>query len=221
MFCDHCWLYSEFEELSRPLKGKGIDANSPGCVFDPLEARKEKLLAREEERAKKQTERHVLTKAMSDHAIPRLFVSRRTDKSPKGFNCSICWKDVSFLSRGARGIWRHSKCKGNYLKDRWYRYDHEDVIYTEKLDPIRVADLSAEQRAEIEETLPVVLGKMNKFIEDEVDPLVGVPSNYACGMLIRAVKEWWVASVPASSVEPVQDHLACRTHICFSYLEQD
>ena len=52
-----------------------------------------------------------------------------------------------------------------------------DVIYTEKLDPIRVADLSAEQRAEIEETVPVVLGKMNKFIEDEVDALVGIPSN--------------------------------------------
>ena len=176
MFCAQCWLCLEFEELSRLLKGKCIDANNPGRVIDPLEARKEKLLARDEERAKKQTERHVLTKAMSDHAFPRLFVSRRNDKSPNGFNCAICRKDVSFLSRGARGIWRHFKYKGHYLKDRRYRYDHEDVIYPEKFDPIRIADLSAELRAEIEETPPVVLGRMNKFIEDEVDALVGVPS---------------------------------------------
>ena len=186
---DHRLLYLEFEELSRLLKGKGIDANNPGRVLDPLEAKKEKLLAREEERAKKQTERHVLTKAMSDHAIPRLFVSRRNDKSPNGFNCSICQKDVSFLSRDARGIWRHFKCKGHYLKDRRYRYDHEDVIYTEKFDPIRVADLSTEQRAEIEETPPVVLGKMNKFIEDEVDALVGVPSNVPPTTLVGCMFE--------------------------------
>ena len=86
---DWLLLCLEFEELSRLLKGKGIDADNPGRVLDPLEAKKEKLLARDEERAKRQTERHVLTKAMSDHAIPRLFVSRRDDKSPNGFNCSI------------------------------------------------------------------------------------------------------------------------------------
>ena len=177
LFCAQCWLCLEFEELSRLLRGKGIDANNPGRVFDPLEARKEKLLARDEERAKKQTERHVLTKAMSYHAIPRLLVSRRNDKSPNGFNCAICRKDVTFLSRGARVIWRHFKCKSHYLKDCRYRYDHEDVIFTEKFDPICVADLSAELRAEIEETPPVVLGRMNKCIEDEVDALVGVPSN--------------------------------------------
>ena len=125
MFCDHCWLYLEFEELSRLLKGKGIVANNPGRVIDPLEARKEKLLAREEDWAKKQTERHVLTKAMSDHANPRLFVSRQNDKSPNGFNNSIFRKNVSFLSRGARGIWRHFKCKGHFLKDR--RYDGCDL----------------------------------------------------------------------------------------------
>ena len=182
-------LCVEFEELSRLLKGKGIDADNPGRVLDPLEAKKERLLARDEERAKRQTERHVLTKAMSDHAIPRLFVSRRDDKSPNGFNCSICKKDVSFLSRGARGIWRHFKCKGHYLKDRRYRYDHADVIYTEKFDPIRVADLSAEQRAEIEETPPVVLGRMNKFLEDEVDALVGVPSNVPPTTLVGCLLE--------------------------------
>ena len=189
LFCAQCWLCLEFEELSRLLKGKGIDVNNPGLVIDPLEARKEKLLARDEERAKKQTERHVLTKAMSDHANPRLFVSRRNDKSPKGFNCAICRKAVSFLSRGARGNWRHFECKGHYLKDRRYRYDHEDVIFTEKFDPIRVADLSAELRAEIEETPPVVLGRMNKFIEDEVDALVGVPSNVPPTTLVGCLFE--------------------------------
>ena len=147
------------------------------------------MLARDEERAKNQTERHLLTKAMSDHAIPGLFVSRRDDKNPNGFNCSICRKDVSFLSRGARGIWRHVKCKGHYLKDRRYRYNHEDVIYTEKFDPIRIADFPAELRAEIEETSPVVLGKMNKFIEDEVDALVGVTSNVPPTTLVGCLFE--------------------------------
>ena len=96
---------AEFEELSRLLKEKGIDASDPGRVLDPVEAKKERLLARDEERKKKQTERHVLTKAMVNHPIPRLFVSRRTDKSPNGFNCAVCRKDVSFLSRvpGASG----------------------------------------------------------------------------------------------------------------------
>ena len=128
-------------------------------------------------------------KAMSDHAIPRLFVSPRNDKSPIGFNWSICRKDVSFLPRGARGISRHFKCKSHCLKGCRYHYDHEDVIYTEKFDLIRVADLSAELRAEIEETPPVVLGRMNKFIEDEVDALVGVPSNVPPTTLVGCLFE--------------------------------
>ena len=70
----------EFEELSRLLKQKGIDFNDPGRVVDPVEIRKERILARDEERTKKQHERHVLTKAMSNHPIPKLFVSRRNDK---------------------------------------------------------------------------------------------------------------------------------------------
>ena len=48
---------AEFEELSRLLKEKGIDASDPGRVLDPVEAKKELLLARDEERKKKQTER--------------------------------------------------------------------------------------------------------------------------------------------------------------------
>ena len=63
-------LCLEFEEWSRLLKGKSIDANNPGRVLDPLEVKKAKLLARDEERSKRQTERLVLTKAMSDHALP-------------------------------------------------------------------------------------------------------------------------------------------------------
>ena len=145
----------------------------------------------------------MLTKVMSNHAIPRLFVSRRNDKGLNGFNCSICRKGVSFFSRGARGLWRHFICKGNYLKDRRYRYDHEDVIYTEKIDLIRVADLSTEVRAESEEPSPVVLGKTNKFIEDEVDALVGVPSNVPPTTLVGCLFEllWRVSNVSASAVE--------------------
>ena len=67
---DHLVFCLEFEELSRLLKGKGIDADNPGRVLDPLEAKKAEMLAHDEERAKRQTERHVLTRAMSDHAIP-------------------------------------------------------------------------------------------------------------------------------------------------------
>ena len=37
---------------------------------------------------------------MAEHAIPRLFVSQRSDKNPNGFNCAICRKDISFLSKG-------------------------------------------------------------------------------------------------------------------------
>ena len=182
-------LCLEFDELSQLLKQKGIDASDPGRVVNPLEAKKERLLARDEERTKKQTERHVLTKAMSNHPIPRLFVSHRNDKSPNGFNCAICQKDVSFLSRDPRGIWRHFKCKSHYQKDRRYRYDHEDVIFTEKFDAVPVADLSVELREEIEATPPVVLGKMNRFIEDEVDALVGVPSNVPPKTLVGCLFE--------------------------------
>ena len=186
--CGECCVL-EFEELSRLLKAKGIDANDPSRVLDPIEVRKEKLLARDEEKAKRQSERHVLTKAMCHHALPRLFVSRRSDKNPNGFNCAICRKDVSFLSRGPRGIWRHFKCKGHYLKDRRYRYDHEDVIYTEDFDAIPVGEISAELREEIEKTPPVTLGKMNPFLEDEVDALVGVPSNVPPSTLVGCLLE--------------------------------
>ena len=115
------FLRLEFEELSQlRSQPKGIDASDPGRVVDPLEAKTERPLARDEERAEKLSERHVLTKAMSNHPIPRLFVSRMSDKRPNGFNCAICQKDVSFVSRGPRGIWRHFECKSHFRKDRRY-----------------------------------------------------------------------------------------------------
>ena len=75
------------------------------------------------------------------------------------------------------------------MKDRRYRLDHEDVIYSENLDAIPVAEVSAELRAEIELTLPVTLGRMNKFVEDEVEALVGVPSNVPPTTLVGCLFE--------------------------------
>ena len=49
--------------------------------------------------------------------------------------------------------------------------------------------MSAELRAEIELTPPVTLGKMNKFVEDEVDALVGVPSNVPPTTLVGCLFE--------------------------------
>ena len=76
----------DFEELSHLLKTKDIDASNPGRILDTIEANKERLLARDEERAKKQSEPHILTKALSNHQAPRQFASRRSDENPKGFN---------------------------------------------------------------------------------------------------------------------------------------
>ena len=90
----------------------------------------------------------------------------------------MCYLSPSCLISvsGARGIWRHFKCKGHSAKNQRYRLDNADFIYTDKLDAIPDA-ISTELRAEIEKTPPVTLEKMNKFLEDEVDALVGVPSN--------------------------------------------
>ena len=97
---------------------------------------------------------------------------------------------VPFATCGPRRIWMHFKCKGHFQKDRRYSYDHDDVIYTENIDSIWISDLSAEQRMGIEETPPVVLGKMNKFIiEDEVDPLVGLPSDVPPATLVEYLFE--------------------------------
>ena len=63
------------------------------------------------------------------------------------------------------------------------------MIYTSQFDPVKVADVSSELRAEIEQTPPVVLGKKNPFREDEVDALVGVVSNVPSATLVGGLFE--------------------------------
>ena len=82
---------------------KWIDANSLGSVLDPLEAKMDRLLARDEERAMKHSERQTIPDEMCNHSVGRLIVSRRTDKSPNGFTSVICQK-LSFQSRGPQYI---------------------------------------------------------------------------------------------------------------------
>ena len=69
------------------------------------------------------------------------------------------------------------------------RNDNEDVIYTKKLDAIPVSESSTELRAEIVATPLVILGKINKFVRDEVDALVGVPSNVPPTNLVSCLFE--------------------------------
>ena len=189
------------DEVVRLLKSKGIQLPGRGSQLDEEEKTKRKLFAKYERRKRRQTERHVLRKEMAVHAIPQLFVSQRMDKSPNGFNCAICQKDISFLSRGAPEIWRHFSRKSHYLKDRRYRLDHEDVFYTPKFDAVEVATVSAELRAEIEETPPVTLGKKNLFREDEVDALVGVVSNVPSATLVGGYLSFSVVVVPIVSCD--------------------
>ena len=68
--------------------------------MDVEEETKRRLYAKHERRKRRQVERNVLRKEMASHALPQLFVSRRSDRSPNGFNCAVCRRDVSFLSRG-------------------------------------------------------------------------------------------------------------------------
>ena len=137
---------------------KGIGASDLGRILDPVDVSKEKLLARDEQRAKRQSERQVLTKAMSSHPIPRLLVSRRNDKIPKGVKWGRlsegCLVPVPWSPRHLEIF----KCKWHYLKDRRYRFDHGDVIYTENFDAIPVSEVSAELRVDIEKTPPIILG---------------------------------------------------------------
>ena len=86
---------------------------------------------------------------MADHAIPRLFVSRRNDKGPIVFNYAMCHKNVSFTSRGEPEIWRHFGSKRPFLRDRRYRLDHEDYLYTTRYDKVPVSSITAELRTEI------------------------------------------------------------------------
>ena len=84
----------------RLLKRKGSQLHRARVHLDAEVETKSKLFAKYERRKKKQSERHVLRKETVTHAILRLFVSRRSDKNPNGFNCAICRTDISFLWRG-------------------------------------------------------------------------------------------------------------------------
>ena len=192
---------SGMDEVVRLLKSKGIQLPGRGRQLDEEEKTKRKLFAKYELRKRRQTERHVLRKEMAVHAIPQLFVSQRSDKIPNGFNCALCQTDISFLSRGAPEIWRHFSRKSHYLKDRRYRLDHEDVFYTPQFDAVEVATISAELRAEIEETPPVILGKKNPFREDEVHALVGVVSNVPSATLVGGYLSFSIVVVPIVSCD--------------------
>ena len=173
----------------RLLRAKGIHMHRALTQLNLEETTKSKLFAKYAMRKKRQTERHVLRKEMAEHAIPRLFVSRRSDGSPNGFNCAICCKDISFLTRGEPEIYRHFCGKTHFLKDRRYRLDHEDVVYTTRFDAVDVSAIPPELRAEIEMTPPVVLGKKNAFAKDEIDALVGVESNVPSSTMVGSLFE--------------------------------
>ena len=126
---------------------------------------------------------------MASHALPQLFVSRRSDRNPNGFNCDVCRRDVSFLTRGEPEIWRHFTSKSHFVKDRRYRLDHEEVLYTTRFDEVPVSAITPELPSEIEKTPAVVLGKKNLFVEDEVDALVGVVSNVPSSTLVGGLFE--------------------------------
>ena len=83
----------ELEEVVRLLKSKGIRVHRDQSEAGTEDDAKRKLYASYLKKKKHQTERHVLRKEMAEHAIPRLFVSQRSDKNPNGFNCAICRKD--------------------------------------------------------------------------------------------------------------------------------
>ena len=151
-------MYLELEETVRLLKSKGIRLHRDHFESGAEDHAKRKLYALYLKKKKHQTERHVLRKEMAEHAIPRLFVSRRSDKSPNGFNCAICRKDISFLNKGDPETRRHFGSKTHFLRDRRYRLDHEDYVYTSRFDAVELSSISTELRAEIEKTPAVVLG---------------------------------------------------------------
>ena len=121
-----------FAKLVNVLKSRRISSQRSvvTAAHDHVERVKLNLYSAYEEKKRRQTECHILEKSMAQHVIPRHFISRRSDRNPNGFNCAICRKDFSILSRGEMEIWRHAVCKNHYARDRRYRYDHEIVIFT-------------------------------------------------------------------------------------------
>ena len=188
-------LCLELDEVVRLLKSRGIELGSPGAndptvPVDVALSEKDKVWVKHQKRKARNTERHVLKKEMAlRHEIPALFVSKRSDGGVNGFNCAICRKDVSFLSKGEAEIWRHYLCKSHYALDRRYRYDHEDVIFLRDLVSVRVEDVSEELRDEILETPSVTLGPKYPFDEDAVDGIVGVQSRVPASTLVGCLLE--------------------------------
>ena len=187
--CISLFVYLGLTEIVRLLKSTGIYMQSRQSQINAEEETKRRLFAKYERQKRRQLEHNVLRKEMASHALPHLFVSRRSDRNLNGFNCAVCRRDVSFLSRGEPEIWRHFTSKGHFVKDRRYRLDHEDVLYTTRFDEVPVSSISAELCAEIEKTPAVVLGKKNPFVEDEVDALVGVVSNVPSSTLVGSLFE--------------------------------
>ena len=149
----------ELDEVMRLLKTQGIElGGKKASEGSEKVSEKEKVWARHQERKTRNSERHVLNKTMATrHPLPALFVSRRSDNGPNGFNCAICKRDVSFLSRGEAEIWRHFRCQSHFVRDRRYRYDHEEEIFGQDFSATRVQDISEELREEILQTEPVSL----------------------------------------------------------------
>ena len=201
----------ELEEVVRLLKSKGIRLHRDQSEAGAEDDAKRKLYASYLKKKKHQTERHVLRKEMTEHAIPRLFVSQRSDKSPNGFNCAICRKDISYLSKGEPEIWRHFGSKTHFLRDRRYRLDHEDYLYTPRFDAVEVSSISAELRAEIEKLQLWFLVVRTRSSRVRWMLWLGCHRTFLLPLLwgfIRTLTKWWVTQFPQEVMESVQNYHA-------------
>ena len=161
---------------------------------------------------------------MCSHSIPRLFVSRRNDKNPNRFNCAVWQTDVSFLSRGPRGIWRHFKCKGHFWRiggtrstmKTWYiqRVSMPFPLMKHRQSCRKNWEDASNHSGQNEQ----ILWGRGGFIGWR---LVQCATFEACGLFARAFKEWRIASFLTPTMEPVQDHTASWKPLCVRDLEQD
>ena len=145
----------------RLLRNKGIHMHRAQTQLNVEQTTKSKLFPKYEMRKKRQRDFYA---KIWPNMLFLVFVSRRSNGSPNGFNCAICRKDISFLTRGESEIYRHFSGKTHCLKDRRYRLDHEDVVFTTRFDAVNVSSIPPELRAEIEMTPPVVLRKKNALL---------------------------------------------------------
>ena len=96
----------ELDEVMRLLRTQGIELGGKKTEEgNEKQLEKEKVWARHQERKTRNSERHVLHKTMATrHPLPALFVSRRSDNGPNGFNCAICKRDVFPSTRRGRDL---------------------------------------------------------------------------------------------------------------------